>query len=468
MTDQIIGVPPNLTDVRVVTGVGILAHLALASTFLGTILIAVVAEYLYIRSHNQFWLNTARAFSVISTIFFGVGAAFGTLVEFGLVTIWSNFISLIGEAIVLPFYLELFAFLMEVIILPLYVFTWSKIKNQTLHWVIGIAAAFGGYWSAYNIISVMASLSMRPPGLEVLNLYQATGQNVVGLTDYVIKWANPADAWNMFWWGANVFIFHGILAAVILTWSIISAIYLYLYIRDRNPERLMMLKLLVPTVAILTAIQGFVLGHFQGELVTQYDPLKLAAIEGMYWSGLRVDPLTSFLAYGTFNHAFWGYYSWPADVRPPEFVTVFYLVFMVAFGVLLGIWTGALSLWYLFPGYFGNKAWARALAGFFERSGVYLIPFFAAFAAIGGAVTAESGRYPFILNQAEPNPSGGPPIITGVPVGFGGLLNPTISMPIWLAALVIIVEVAMPSLAVYMSYLYLKRKPREEVVRTEY
>ncbi len=148
----------------------------MASSFLGAILLAVVTEYLYIKSHNQFWYNTARTFSVISTIFFGVGAAFGTLVEFGLVTLWSNFISLIGEAIVLPFYLELFAFLTEVIILPLYVFTWNKIRNQALHWVIGIAAAFGGYYSAYNILAVMASLSMRPPGLEVINLYQATGR----------------------------------------------------------------------------------------------------------------------------------------------------------------------------------------------------------------------------------------------------------------------------------------------------
>ncbi|WP_069806828.1 cytochrome ubiquinol oxidase subunit I [Vulcanisaeta thermophila] len=458
MSDQpILGAP---TDIRVVTAVGVLAHVALASAFLGTILMAAVAEYLYMRSHNQFWLNTARIFSVIAAIFFGVGAAFGTLVEFGLVTLWSNFISVIGEAIVLPFYLELFAFLTEVIILPLYVFTWGKMKNQALHWVIGIAAAFGGYWSAYNILAVMASLSMAPPGLEVVNLYQATGQNVVGLTDYVVKWASPADAWNMFWWGANVFIFHGILAAVIFSWSVIGGIYLYLYVRDRKPERFAMLRVIVPTVAVLTAIQGFVLGHVQGELVLSEDPLKLAALEGMFWSGLRVDPLTSFLAYGTLNHAFWGYYSWPAYMRPPDFVFVFYWVFMVIFGILLGIWSGALSLWYLFPGYFSRFGWARSLASFFERSGWVLIPFFAAFASIGGAVSAESGRYPFILVSSQPNPNGGPPIITGVPVGLGGLMNPTIYFPVWLAALVIIVEIAMPALAVYMSYLYLTRKPK--------
>ncbi len=145
---------------------------------------------------------------------------------------------------------------------------------------------------------------------------------------------------------------------------------------------------------------------------------------------------------------------------------------MVIFGILLGIWSGALSLWYLFPGFFGRFSWARALANFFERSGVYLMPFFAAFASIGGAVSAESGRYPFILVQADPpNPNGGPPIITGVPVGLGGLLNPTLYFPVWLAVLVLIVEIAMPSLAVFMVYLYLRRAPKyveTEVKAVEY
>lgn len=449
-----------LDEARWLTAIGVLAHVSLASSFLGTILLAVVAEFLYLTRRSQDWYNKARMFSVVATIFFGVGAAFGTLVEFGLVTIWSNFISVIGTALVLPFYLELFAFLTEVIILPLYVFTWGKIRNGWVHWVIGLAAAFGGYWSAYNILAVMASLSMRPPGLIVENL-ATSGKTLAGLTDYLVTWAKPSDVWNMFWWGANIFIFHGILAAVILVWSVVSAVYLYGYLREHRSDQFMVLRVTVPGVAILTAIEGFILGHEQGELVLQTDPLKLAAIEGLFWKGLKVDPLMSFLAYGDFNHAFWGYYSWPANIRPPlapfDFLPIFYLGFMVTLGVLLGVWSGGLSLWYLFNGFFSRFNWARAIASFLERTGPYAMPLFAALASIGGAVTAESGRVPFILVDSSPNPNGGPPVISGVPIYSGGLLNPTLSLPGWLAALIIIVEFAMPALAVYMVYIYIRR-----------
>jgi hypothetical protein len=41
-------------------------------------------------------------------------------------------------------------------------------------------------------------------------------------------------------------------------------------------------------------------------------------------------------------------------------------------------------------------------------------------------------------------------------------------MPLWLAALVIIVEVAMPALAVFMVYLYTTRKPKIETKVVEY
>ena len=435
---------------RLVSAVGVLAHLSMASSFLGAIALAVIGEYIWLRRQDKEWLDLAKKFNIVATIFFGVGAAFGTLVEFGLVTIWSNFIAIIGTAIALPFFLELFAFLIEVIFLPLYTFTWNRISKWA-HWTIGLVAAIGGYYSAYNILAVMSVLSMAPPGLTLVNLAEQ-GKNVAGAINWLAAFQTPTDAWNIFWWGANVFIFHGILAAVILSWSGVAGVVLYLYIKEKKSWQVKLLKVVVPTIAVLTAIEGLLLGHLQGELVLEHDPLKLAALEGMFWSGLRTDPLTSFVAYGDFNHQFWGYYSWPADIRPPEFVSVFYLGFMVGAGILLGILTAGIGLYLLF-------GWFRRIVQPLLKPSVYLIPLLAALAAIGGAVSAESGRYPFILVQSVPS-ADGPPQIVGVPVYQGGLFNPTLQLDPLLAALIIIVEIAMPALAGYMVYLALARPPR--------
>lgn len=435
---------------RLVSAVGVLAHLSLASSFLGAIALAVIGEYIWLRRQDKEWLDLAKKFNIVATIFFGVGAAFGTLVEFGLVTIWSNFIAIIGTAIALPFFLELFAFLFEVIFLPLYTFTWNRISKWA-HWTIGLLAAIGGYYSAYNILAVMSALSVAPPGLTLVNLAEQ-GKNVAGAINWLAAFQTPTDAWNIFWWGANVFIFHGILAAVILSWSGVAGVVLYLYIKEKKSWQVKLLKVVVPTIAVLTAIQGLLLGHLQGELVLEHDPLKLAALEGMFWSGLRTDPLTSFVAYGDFNHQFWGYYSWPADIRPPEFVSVFYLGFMVGAGILLGILTAGIGLYLLF-------GWFRRIVQPLLKPSVYLIPLLAALAAIGGAVSTESGRYPFILVQSVPS-ADGPPQIVGVPVYQGGLFNPTLQLDPLLAALIIIVEIAMPALAGYMVYLALARPPK--------
>ncbi|MFP3266262.1 MAG: cytochrome ubiquinol oxidase subunit I [Thermoproteus sp.] len=435
---------------RLVSAVGVLAHLSMATSFLGAIALAVIGEYIWLRRQDKEWLDLAKKFNIAATIFFGVGAAFGTLVEFGLVTIWSNFIAIIGTAIALPFFLELFAFLFEVIFLPLYTFTWNRISKWA-HWTIGLLAAIGGYYSAYNILAVMSALSVAPPGLTLVNLAEQ-GKNVAGAINWLAAFQTPTDAWNIFWWGANVFIFHGVLAAVILSWSGVAGVVLYLYIKEKKSWQVKLLKVVVPTIAVLTAIEGLLLGHLQGELVLEHDPLKLAALEGMFWSGLRTDPLTSFVAYGDFNHQFWGYYSWPADIRPPEFVSVFYLGFMVGAGILLGILTAGIGLYLLF-------GWFRRIVQPLLKPSVYLIPLLAALAAIGGAVSAESGRYPFILVQSVPS-ADGPPQIVGVPVYQGGLFNPTLQLDPLLAALIIIVEIAMPALAGYMVYLALARPPK--------
>lgn len=430
---------------RVVSATGVLMHLSLASSFIGTIVFAIIAEAMYIKTRDKDWGNLAHTFAVISTIVFGVGAATGTLVEFGLVTIWSNFVAQIGSAISLPFFIELFAFLFEVVLLPLYIFTWNKFKNEWLHWLVGFFAAFGGVWSAYNILAVMASLNMRPPGMEIIQL----SKPISGVISYIAEFQSPSEIWNIYWWGAQIFIFHGILAAIILSWSGAASVILFKYLREHKPHQLKALKVMFPVITVLTAIEGFVLGHYQGMLVLQGDPLKLAAMEGLFWSGYKNDPVLSLLAYLNTTGGFWGYYSWPAAIRPPSFIFVTYWGFMVIGGILLGAWALGLSLTITYPFFKG------AFGNFMLKSGQYALGILAALASIGGAITTESGRYPFIFVAADPTPNGSPNI-TGIPVS--AIYNPTFTPTPPVAAAIIFVELAMPALAWYMVYLYLTRK----------
>ncbi len=76
-------------------------------------------------------------------------------------------------------------------------------------------------------------------------------------------------------------------------------------------------------------------------------------------------------------------------------------------------------------------------------------------AGIGGAISTESGRYPLIFVSSVPSGSG-PPQIEGIPVG--ALLNVTLSMPVWEVALLTLVVLAIPFVAVYGVWLYVNRR----------
>lgn len=142
---------------------------------------------------------------------------------------------------------------------------------------------------------------------------------------------------------------------------------------------------------------------------------------------------------------------------PPFYVTYAYTVMMVGFGILLGIYTAGIGIYLLF----GNQlsrfklGWINSLGPYLLRSGQYVIPISAAIAAIGGALSAESGRFPFIFVSSITSASG-PPTIVGIPVT--ALLNIDLVLPYWLVALMLVIEVSIPFVAIYGIYLYTRRR----------
>ena len=126
--------------------------------------------------------------------------------------------------------------------------------------MIGLAAALGALYSAFNILAVMAALSMRPPGLEVMEPPKSIGH----LIQYAAVFTSPYGVLNMFWPGADVFIFHGILAVLILSWSAIVGVTIYSHRRSPKPYKLKALGTMLPALTALIAVEWFMLGHYQG------------------------------------------------------------------------------------------------------------------------------------------------------------------------------------------------------------
>lgn len=148
---------------RIISIVGIEVHWLILQYVLGLPLVILVLLLLYRRSRNESWLRLARTATKALGLTFAVGAAAGTLSEFGLVVVWPNVLEAAGRYIYFPLYLEIFAFLTEIVFIYLLVFGWNKLPlNAKI--AVAFLALVGAWFSAAMIMSVN-SYMVAPTGI---------------------------------------------------------------------------------------------------------------------------------------------------------------------------------------------------------------------------------------------------------------------------------------------------------------
>jgi len=113
----------NAAAAEPMTILGIYVHAFFLSLAVGLPYVVLPLEALGIIRKDKQYTEAARRISVVWAISFGFGAVTGTLVEFGLVQIWSGVLLAIGSFFFIPLVFELFAFLTEVVFLALYLYT---------------------------------------------------------------------------------------------------------------------------------------------------------------------------------------------------------------------------------------------------------------------------------------------------------------------------------------------------------
>ena len=148
---------------RILSIIGIELHWIILQYVLGLPLVILIALLIHKVSKNNSWLKLARASSKALGIIFAVGAASGTASEFGLVVIWPNVLEAAGRYIYFPLYMEIFAFLIEIIFIYLLIFGWNKLSiNGKI--AVAFLALFGAWFSASMIVSVN-SYMVAPTGI---------------------------------------------------------------------------------------------------------------------------------------------------------------------------------------------------------------------------------------------------------------------------------------------------------------
>jgi cytochrome d ubiquinol oxidase subunit I len=323
------------------SALGIYMHAITVAIVIGFSVALLIVEFVGIRKKDDLLLKAAKTISLVLLIVFVFGAATGTLVEFGLLQVWSGVLLVAGSFAFIPFYLELIAFVLEAATLIALYYTWGKFRNPWSHWSITLIFTFAVLLSGALITSVN-SWMQAPWGVGeiVKQIYPwapSYGPLVVNV-DFLLTVKNALvsasssagggvalvnpEILNTLTekFGALLYdpwialkspystqsILHQLLASasVGVFWAASGFAIHILRRRAEGDYYLKAVKTLSAIGAVLILAQGAT-AHWMGAVVYEYQPTKFALIAGLDVS--KPNPLIGLTLFGDPNHIFDGF-----------------------------------------------------------------------------------------------------------------------------------------------------------------
>ncbi len=288
-----------------------------------------LAEVLGIRGHNDDYLRMARTWSRGFVVLFAIGAGTGVSVAVELYLLWPTFMAVASQVIILPFFIEVFAFFVEAIFLGIYMYSWDRFRNPYHHWLASVPIAVSSAVSGFLITTVNAFMNV-PAGFDVV------GGRIVNV-DPVAAMLNPAVPLETS---------HTLVACYVGTAFLLAALYAWKRLHGDVSDYARRAFRLAISVGLIAAILAAIGGSLSASFVAATQPEKFAAMEALYVTQARapevffgitvpIPGLLSFLATGSFDGVVTGLDAFPSSTWPDVALvhTAFNLV--VTVGIIL-------------------------------------------------------------------------------------------------------------------------------------
>ena len=367
-------------------------HIIFPAFSIGLATYLVVIEGLWLKTNQKVYYRTARYFSKILALTFGMGIISGLAMAFQMGTNWSGFSKTVGPVLGVLFTLEsLTAFFLEATFLGLMLFGWHLVSKR-LHFFSTIMVCFGVILSAFWIMAANSWMH-TPSGV----IYEH-GHFIV--TNWLLVVFNPSTLTRFT---------HMIIASYIATLMVIAMIAAFNLLRNRfHYFALKNLKLALMFLAVLTPLQ-IIIGDLVGLKVHHYQPVKTAAIEGLWETkngaplvlfatisqqerkntySVELPKLASLINTHHLNGELKGLNTVPSDELPRVAVVFYSFRIMVGLGFLMVMLT-FLGLYYWRKNSLISNYWYHRLLVLCAPSGFI--------ALLTGWFTSEVGRQPWVV-----------------------------------------------------------------------
>lgn len=237
---------------------------------LGLAVIMATMESIYVKTGDEFWKKTAKFWMKLFAINFAVGIATGIILEFEFGTNWSNYSWFVGDIFGAPLAIEgIFAFFMEATFFAVMFFGWDKVSKRfhlAATWLTGIGAAISAIW-----ILIANAWMQHPVGME-FNPDTVRHEMV----DFWALVLNPVAISKFF---------HSVFSGWMTGAIFVIGISCWYLLRKRERRFALASIRVAAIVGIVGTLAVMFSGDSSGVHAAKYQPMKLAAAEGLEKGG---------------------------------------------------------------------------------------------------------------------------------------------------------------------------------------
>ncbi|MCM1066770.1 MAG: cytochrome ubiquinol oxidase subunit I [Muribaculaceae bacterium] len=241
---------------------------------IGLSVIVAIMETIYVRTGEERWKGITKFWMTLFGINFACGVATGLILEFEFGTNWSNYSWFVGDIFGAPLAIEgILAFFMEATFVAVMFFGWNKVSRRfhlTATWLTALGVSLSALW-----ILVANAWMQYPVGME---FDPAQMRNV--MSDFWAVALSPV-AINKF--------FHAVFSGWCLAGVFVVGVSSWLLWRRRNVDAAKCSLRIGTWVGLAGILLTLWTGHGSAVQVSRVQPMKLAAMEGLYHGSVGQD-----------------------------------------------------------------------------------------------------------------------------------------------------------------------------------
>ncbi len=280
-------------------------HFLFVPITIGLSILVAVLQTMWYRTGKPHYLRATKFWGKLFLINFAMGVVTGIVQEFQFGMNWSDYSRFVGDIFGAPLAIEgLLAFFLESTFLGLWIFGWDRLSKR-LHLATIWLASIGTVLSAYFILA--ANSWMQHPVGYTIN----PETNRAELTDFLAVLTNSTTL---------VTFPHTLTACLLTAGAFMIAISAWHLARKRDLDVFKPSLRMALWVTLVAGVLVVVTGDVQARIMTEQQPMKMAAAEALYdsagpasfslftwgtldgseelWS-VRVPGVLSFMATGT-------------------------------------------------------------------------------------------------------------------------------------------------------------------------